>query len=564
MRNVAMISALCTVLAPMAHAERGADGQLNILYWQAPSTLNPYLSSGTKDLEPSSLVIEPLAGFDEKGDVFPRLAAEIPSAENGGISADLKTVTWRLKPGLKWSDGTPVTSEDVKFTADYCMNPDGGCAQLGRYEGIDRVEAPDPLTVVIHYAAPRPNPFTAFTGAQSPILQKAQFAGCMGAAASTCTDQNFRPIGTGPFRVTEFRTNDALTLEANPNYRDPAKPAFATVTVKGGGDAAGAATAVLETGEFDYAWNTQVPPDLLKSMEAAGKGRVVTAFGTLVERVEMNLSDPSPDLPETERATIKHPHPILSDERVRRALSMALDRQLLSDVGYGPTGRATCNLVPAPEVFASDNTGCIAQDSEGAMALLDQAGWVPGTDGVREKDGRKLHLLFQTSANPIRQDYQALIKQWWQNIGVSVELKVVEPAVFFGADANSPDTFIRFNADVEMFANNFDGTDPEPYLARYTCDKAPSPDTQWQGENINRYCNAEFDKLLAELGRTSGVQARGAIAKKLNDMLTKDGMVVVPLVDRGRVSAHSNALGGVVMNAWDSELWNAADWVRAR
>ena len=560
-----MLGAVATAaMAPAAFAERGTDGQVNIIYWQAPSTLNPYLSSGTKDLEASSLVIEPLAGFDEKGVVYPRLAAEIPSITNGGISEDLKTVTWKLKPDLKWSDGSPVTSADVKFTADYCMHPEGGCAQLARYEGIESIETPDDLTVVIHFDEPRPNPFTAFSGSQSPILQKAQFEKCAGTGASACTAENFGPIGTGPFRVVEFRTNDAVTLEANPNYRDPAKPAFAKAVIKGGGDAAAAARSVLETGEFDYAWNTLVPPDTLKGMAAAGKGKIVTGFGTLVERMEMNMTDPSPDLPEGERATTKHPHPILSDERVRRALSMAIDRTLLTEIGFGEAGRPTCNLVPAPEIFASDNTGCLTQDVDGAKALLDEAGWTVGGDGIREKDGKKLHLLYQTSVNPIRQDFQALIKQWWQDIGVSTELKTVDASVFFGGDAGSPDTFQRFYADVEMYANNFDGTDPEPYLAHYTCEKVPSPESQWQGENVNRYCDPEYDKLIVELGKTAKIEERATIARKLNDMITKDSMTIVPLVDRGRVSAHANSLGGVVLNTWDSELWNVADWHRVK
>ena len=560
-----MLGAVATAaMAPAAFAERGTDGQVNIIYWQAPSTLNPYLSSGTKDLEASSLVIEPLAGFDEKGVVYPRLAAEIPSTANGGISEDLKTVTWKLKPDLKWSDGSPVTSADVKFTADYCMHPEGGCAQLARYEGIESIETPDDLTVVIHFDEPRPNPFTAFSGSQSPILQKAQFEKCAGTGASACTAENFGPIGTGPFRVVEFRTNDAVTLEANPNYRDPAKPAFAKAVIKGGGDAAAAARSVLETGEFDYAWNTLVPPDTLKGMAAAGKGKIVTGFGTLVERMEMNMTDPSPDLPEGERATTKHPHPILSDERVRRALSMAIDRTLLTEIGFGEAGRPTCNLVPAPEIFASDNTGCLTQDVDGAKALLDEAGWTVGGDGIREKDGKKLHLLYQTSVNPIRQDFQALIKQWWQDIGVSTELKTVDASVFFGGDAGSPDTFQRFYADVEMYANNFDGTDPEPYLAHYTCEKVPSPESQWQGENVNRYCDPEYDKLIVELGKTAKIEERATIARKLNDMITKDSMTIVPLVDRGRVSAHANSLGGVVLNTWDSELWNVADWHRVK
>ena len=239
-----------------------------------------------------------------------------------------------------WSDGTPVTSADAVFTANYCMDPAGGCAQLARYEGIKSVEALDDLTVKITYNEPRPNPYTAFVGATSPILQATQFANCTGAAASSCTDQNFAPIGTGPFRVTDFRTNDVVQMEANPNYRDPAKPAFATLTVKGGGEAAAAARAVMETGEFDYAWNTQISPEVQGQMAAGGKGEFIYAFGTLVERIEMNMTDPSSDLPEGERATVAHPHPILSDIRVRTALSKAIDREVLVEIGYGNAGRA--------------------------------------------------------------------------------------------------------------------------------------------------------------------------------------------------------------------------------
>ncbi|MGL4405108.1 MAG: peptide ABC transporter substrate-binding protein, partial [Notoacmeibacter sp.] len=161
-------------------------------------------------------------------------------------------------------------------------------------------------------------------------------------------------------------------------------------------------------------------------------------------------------------------------------------------------------------------------------------------------------------------DFQALIKGWWNSIGVEVELKAIDASVYFGGDAGSPDTFQKFYADVEMYANNFDGTDPEPYLAGYLCDKIPGPTNQWQGENVNRFCNPEYDAMVAELGKTQDVAKRGELAKKLNDMLTKDSMVIVPLADRGRLSAHSNTLGGVVLNTWDSELWNASDWFRVK
>ncbi|MFM1862400.1 MAG: peptide ABC transporter substrate-binding protein [Gemmobacter sp.] len=563
-RSALLGAAASLAFAPAAFAERGADGHVNVIYWQAPSILNPFLSGGTKDIESASLVIEPLARYNEKGELVPYLAAEIPTVENGGVSADLTSITWKIAPGMLWSDGSAVTAADVIFTWTYCTHPEGGCAQLAKFEGITNVEALDDLTVKVTFGAPKPNPYGAFVGGQSPIIQKAQFENCLGAKAPECTDANFGPIGTGPFRVTEFRTNDVIQLEANPNYRDPAKPAFATMTFKGGGDAEAAGRAVLETGEFDYAWNLQLAPAVIQGMVAAGKGQAISGFGTLVERIEMNLTDPSPSLPEGERSTAKHPHPFLSDIRVRKALSMAIDRDLLVEVGYGQAGRPTCNLVPAPQIYASDNVDCMTQDIEGAKALLEEAGWTVGGDGVRTKDGMRLSILYQTSTNAVRQDFQALIKQWWSEIGVETELKNISASVYFGGDPGSPDTFQKFYADVEMYANNFDGTDPEAYLAAYTCEKAPRPETQWQGENINRFCDPAYDALVAELGRTGEISKRGEIARKLNDMLTKDSYVIVPLVDRGRVSAHSNTLGGVILNTWDSELWNAADWYRIK
>ena len=566
MMRAALLGAVAMLgIAPAAFADRGTDGEVKLTFPQAVSIMNPYLSGGTKDIYASSMVLEPLAGLDPNGVMVPKLVAEIPTLENGGISADMTSITWKLLPDLKWSDGSAVTADDAVFTWQYCTHPEGGCSQATKFEGIASVEAVDPSTIKVTFAAPKANPYTAFVSALSPVLQKAQFEACLGAAAPTCTDANNMPVGTGPFKVTGFTVNDTVSMAANENYRDPAKPAFATAVIKGGGDAEGSARAVMETGEFDYAWNTQIPPETQASMAAAGKGQFVVAFGTLVERIEMNTTDPDPALPEGERATSKHPHPVLSDIKVRTALSKAIDRSILVEVGYGAGGKPTCNVIPGPEGWASDNEGCIAQDMEGAKALLDEAGWKDSDgDGIRDKDGKKLHILYQTTVNPIRQDFQALIKDWWTELGVEVELKAIDPGVFFGGDPGSPDTFQKFYADVEMYANNSDSPDPEVYLGQYQCKNAPSPETQWQGENINRFCTPEYDALYAEFGGTTDVAKRQEIAKKLNDMVTKDSMIVVPLVHRGTLSAHSNALGGVQINAWDSEMWNVADWFRVK
>ncbi|SFA79576.1 peptide/nickel transport system substrate-binding protein [Poseidonocella pacifica] len=562
-RSTLFAAAALWSLAPAVIAERGSDGHVNIIYWQAPSMMNPYLSGGSKENEAASLVIEPLGRFDQDGALVPFLAEEIPTLENGGVAEDLTSITWTLKQGLVWSDGSPVTSQDVKFTADYCMHPEGGCAKFAKFDGISSIDILDERSIKITFEQPTPYPYSAFIGAQTPIIQKAQFENCLGERAPECTEANFNPIGTGPFRVTDFRPNDVILMEANPQYRDPEKPAFATLTLKGGGDATAAGRAVMETGEFDYAWNLLLAPEVLGRMAEGGKGQPVAAFGTMIERIELNLTNPDPSLPPETRSTRAEPHPFLSDKSVRQALSMAIDRDLLVEIGFGQAGRPACNLVPAPAIYASDNTDCLVQDIEAARALLEDAGWTDTNgNGIRDKDGVELEILFQSSTNAVRQDFQALIKQWWSEIGVATELRNIDASVFFGGDPSSPDTLQKFYADVQMYVNTFDGTDPQAYLAMYRCGNEPRPETQWQGANINRYCDPRYDELLSELAAASDLKERGSIAKTLNDMLTKDSYVVVPLVDRGRVSAHSNTLGGVLLNPWDSELWNAADWYR--
>lgn len=561
---LAASAAAFALTAAPAMAERGTDGDLKIIFWQAVSTMNPYLSGGTKEVYAASMVIEPLARYDETGALVPMLAAEIPTVENGGVAADLKSITWKLKPDLKWSDGTAVTAEDAIFTWKYCTAPDGGCAQGAYFEGVTNVEAVDASTIKVSFADAKPYPYSAFVGAQSPLIQAAQFKDCLGAKAPECTAANFGPIGTGPFVVNEFKPNDVVTFTANPNYRDPAKPAFASVTLKGGGDAASAARSVLETGEFDYAWNMQVEPEILAQMLAAGKGKIEVAFGTQVERIDINPFAVDPSLGDKRSTKEAGPHPALSDPAVRRALSISIDRDILVEAGYGANGRPTCNILPAPDIYVSKNVDwCLKQDIEGANKLLEDAGWKMGSDGIREKDGVKLSFLYQTSTNSVRQGTQALVKDWWSQIGVAAELRNVSASVFFGGDPASPDTFQKFYADVQMYTNNFDGTDPEKYMASWMCDKIPGPATGWQGENIVRYCNPAYDELVKKLGTTSNLEERAAISIQLNDMLSND-VAQIPLIHRGQPSAVNNTLLGVKMNAWDSELWNVADWSRAK
>ena len=563
--GLAIVVLGAATLAGAAHAERGRDGDLKILYWQAVSTLNPYLSGGIKDIEAASLVLEPLARYDDRGTMVPALAADIPTLENGGVAADLRSITWPLRQDVVWSDGTPFTAADVVFSARYCLNEEMGCNAASSFGDVAGVEALDDHTVRIRFGAAKPFPYGPFVGSTAPILQKAQFENCTGARAQTCTAENFGPIGTGPFKVDEFRANDVVLFLANRRYREPGKPAFAAVTFKGGGDAASAARAVLATGEFDYAWNLQIEPEVLDRMVALGEGRIVTGFGTMVERLIINQTDSAPALGRDKRSLYldgANPHPFLSDPAVRRALSLAIDRQIVADSGYGAAGEVTCNIVPAPAIYASAaNDACMVQDVREANRILDEAGWLRGGDGVREKDGVRLSIVYQTSTSPVRQSTQALIKRMWGEIGVETELRNIDAAVYFGGDPASPDTYMKFYADIQMYARSFSGVDPEAYLANWTCAEIPGPENQWLGGNIARVCDAEYDALAGKLAVTAPLEARAAIARRMNDILVRNHYMI-PLIWRARISAHASSLKGVRMSSWDSELWNIADWHR--
>lgn len=556
-----------------AEPGRGTDGTVTLVYWQEPSILNPYLSTGTKDLHAASVILEPLLEFLPDGSLRPVLAVEIPTVDNGGVSEDLLTITYKLLPDVLWSDGTPFTADDVVFTWEYCTDPATGCTYAQQFAGIESVEAVDPLTVKITYAQPNPYPYVAYVGYLSMILQKAQFEGCKGEAAQGCAEQNTAPIGTGPYKVKEFRANDTVVYEINENFRHPNKPHFAEVVFKGAEDASSSARAVLETGEADYAWNLQVEPAVLLDMESKGNGKVVSAFASNLERILINFTNPDPALGDQRSVWTQedpNPHPFLTDKVVRQALSMAIDRTIIAEQLYGPGGKASCNILSGPPAMVStNNDDCLQQDIEGANKLLDEAGYLDSNgDGVRETlDGVPLKILYQTSTNSVRQKTQALVQQWWKQIGVETELKNVEAAVYFGADPASPDTIQKFYADVEMYTNGGDNPDPQAYLGRYACIvdgvvNIASPANNFGGGNHERWCNTDYDALLVQLQSAVGDE-RAEIAKQLNDIVVQE-YVALPLVYRASVSAHANSLANVAIGGWESEEYNIEDWHRVR
>ena len=240
--------------APATAGARGSGGTVRILMWQGPTILNPHLNTGTKDTIASRIALEPLITIGGDGTITPVLAAEVPSRENGGISADGKTITYKLKQGVKWADGQPFSAEDVAFTYEFLINKETTATTVGTYLAVDRVEAVDPQTVRMMFKEPAPGWYAPFAGTNGQILPKHVMKDYVGANARNAPF-NLKAFGTGPYMVEDFRPGDLVTYTVNPNYREPNKPFFNRVEIKGGGDAPSAASAVFETGEIDYAWN---------------------------------------------------------------------------------------------------------------------------------------------------------------------------------------------------------------------------------------------------------------------------------------------------------------------
>ena len=536
----------------------GGGGALRVLFWQAPTLLNPHFAVGGKDQEGSRIFYEPLAAWDPDGNLAPVLAAEIPEIENGGVAPDGMSVTWKLKKDVQWHDGRPFTADDVVFNWEYAADPATAATTIGSYQNVT-VDKLDALTVRVRFKKPTPFWADALVGASGMIIPKHLFESYRG-ANSRAAPADLKPIGTGPYRFVEFKPGDLVRGERNPSYHVADRPYFDTIEMKGGGDAVSAARAVIQSGEYDYAWNMQVEDEILLKLENAGnaRGRVDIVPSGAIEHIQINSTDPWTEL-DGERSSIKTQHPLLGDPAVRQALALLVDRAAVQAHIYGRIGIATGNFINNPPRFVSKNTQW-EFSVEQANRLLEDAGWKRGSDGIRAKDGKKLKFVFQTSVNAPRQKTQATVKQACQKAGIDMELKSVTPSVYFSSDVANPDTYGKFYSDVQMYNTNMGAPDPELFMRRFVSWEVATKDNKWQGRNITRWRNEEYDNTFrAAEGELDPVK-RAALFIKMNDMVVQHP-VVIPVVYRPIAAAISHKLRAT-LSGWDNTFWNLKDWYR--
>jgi peptide/nickel transport system substrate-binding protein len=539
-------------------SKAGGGGTLKTLFWQSPTLLNPHFAVGTKDQEGSRIFYEPLAGWDPDGDLVPMLAAEIPDIENGGVAKDGMSVTWKLKKGVEWHDGKPFTADDVVFNWEYASAPSTAATTIGQYKDL-KAEKIDDFTVRLHFQEPTPFWAAAFTGQTGMIIPRHLFAAYKG-GNSREAPANLKPVGTGPYKFVDFKPGDIVRGERNPNYHESNKPFFDAIEMKGGGDAISAARAVIQTGEYDFAWNMQVEDLILKRLEqdSGAHGRIEITPGGNIEHIQLNSADPWTEI-DGERSSPKTQHPLFKDRVVRQAMQLLVDRKAIEDHIYGRTGIATGNFLNNPPRFASHNTHWEFNVAK-ANQILDEAGWKRGLDGVRVKDGQRMKLVFQTSINAPRQKNQAIIKQACEKCGIEMELKSVTASVFFSSDVANPDTSRHFYADMQMYQTAMSAPDPEDFMRQFVSWEIASKVNKWQGRNVPRWKNEEYDAAFKASQNELDSVKRAALFIKMNDLVVGDPGVI-PEVYRPRVDAMAKNLR-VPLSGWDNDFWNLRDWYR--
>jgi peptide/nickel transport system substrate-binding protein len=519
-------------------------GTMRLIWWNAPTTLNPYFSTAMSPSAFSELVLDGLARVGPDGSSVPELAAEIPTQSNGDVSADGTVVTWKLKPGVTWSDGQPFTSQDVVFTYQMLMDPANPVVARSDYAVMNSVAAPDANTVVVTYkqlyapyrlAFPYIFPAHVFNG-QTDIAQSSFNQGAT--------------VGTGPFVFTSGSVGDTLTFNRNPSYREPGKPYLDEVVVKFTPDR-NTEVPALAAGDVDAALSlASTDLDRLSTLPAVS---VDSAPSSSVNELFMNTSCSSGPR-EGDPAC---PNPILGDLRVRQAIDLAIDKQaLVHGLFADQVEGATSILTVGPFVVNLPPTEFNPTKSQ---QLLDQAGWAVGSDGVRSKDGMRADLsLIINAGGSASEAVSQVIQGNLQDVGIETEIKEVpNPVLSGGFASNSPFNLGSFDL---YFGSYTIPIDPQAFLYNhFASDQVPNPQLQ-TGINYDRVQDPKLDQALAAAGSTLDDAQRQAAYTSFSKQLQADE-VVIPLFAALQINARKSSVEGWGQtNVNDYVTWNVQDW----
>lgn len=533
-----------------------ANKDIVIVIPEDPPSFNAVISITGYDVMVMKLVLLGMTGIDPDGNIYPELAAELPTLANGGVTQDTAnntmSVTWKMRKDIQWEDGTPVTADDMIFTYKAITDPDTGNWIPG-IDSVTNVEKIDDYTFRVDYNSIYPSYLTQFGGESVAIWPAHYCDASQGFSAWGC---GRKPLSDGPFTLQEWVQGDHMTFVRNPNYYEKGKPDIDKITVKIIPDAT-VRKQMMINGDADInMWINETVASDLQNQDNVNVS--ISKDNRFVMRLFMNEAQKGAVDP------VKYPHPILSDVRVRQAIRMAIDVDTISQQIFSGYSQPVWT-----EFFRPPYNKCEVPrpkyDPEAAKALLDQAGWTdPTNSGVRSchgcttgaPEGHPMEMQFITYkeyGDPILLTQQ-LIAEELGGIGIKLNLVTVEGSVLW-ADSKSGGIEQTGNFDIDLWDDGYPGVDPTYFISQYYSKDSMEPDNGW---NIDRWDNDQFNQLLSEAYTLDEAKRQDVFCRMaaiLNDQVPIDLMFTTINAD-----AYSKRLEGVQSTVNDVVTWNVADW----
>jgi len=507
-----------------------ASDTLRILVYAEPHSLNPLLAGNTADNMLASITFDELVTLDDKQHQVPDLAAEVPTLENGGISKDGKTITYHLRNGVKWQDGAPFSSADVKFTWQVIMNPRNNVESRRGYDQVASVDTPDAATIVFQLKGPfAPFIDTVFGESDTPyrILPKHMLDKYPNINQIPF---NSLPVGTGPFRPVKWIRGDRIEYVANPNYFR-GKPKLAKV-------------------------DAQIVPDMntQAAMLRSHQGDVITDLTASKYRDLREVSGIKIYLasaPSYNSLMLNMAHPPLDDLAVRKAIFEAIDRAtMVRNLEYGSAVVAKADL--SPFYWAYDpSVKTYPYDPKDAAATLDGAGWKLGTNGIRQKNGTPLSLQLtygqgSETARALGTQIQADLRA----VGIDTPIKTYQYTQLLAIQQEGG-IYTGGKYDLGVYSW-IAGADPDN-SSQFMCDQIPP-----NGNNSMRYCNKQMDAAQKIATSTFDRSLRKKQYSIIEQRIATDVPLVVLFYNKRRYAMSSNVQNFTPNGI--SEGWNAQDW----
>ncbi|KQU91485.1 hypothetical protein ASC78_00655 [Variovorax sp. Root318D1] len=504
-------------------------GQAIIGFSQEVTVLHPLMAANEVDQGVWWNLFSSLWALDHEGKFVPVLAKAIPTVENGGISPD--GLTWRieLRRDVKWHDGKPLTAADVKYSIELMKNPAFRARNRTGFDLITSVatEGDHIVTWKLKEAfAPFTSTLSWFFIVPAHILS--------GFADPNAPQFAAAPVGTGPFKFVSRKTGDHVLLEANPNYFGKG-PSLNRLIFKYVPDL-NALYTQFKTGEIDYVGIQGIPANFHKEATALPGRRIYDAPLGGVENLSLNLA-----------------HPALADKAVRKALNIAIDRQSICNIVYYGVPKPAKNFLPPAHWAYNMDLPTPTYDLNKAAAMLDQAGWVRGPDGIRVKNGVRLSFTNSTTTgNQLRAQTQQLIASDFKKIGVEMLIKNMVAAVLWA------DFWKNSEFDSLMAGTTYTiASDPD---VTHRFGSGSIPKLTGSGSNVSQYKNPEVDALLARGRKEHNVAKRKEIYAKVQALINDD-LPHLPLFHMVIIEGTKAGLDGFSANVNVlANSWNAANW----